>query len=178
MPARKANPAPVKAAAKTTQATKTTQTVQPVKKAIPAKSNNQNTQRNISGILGRVGNVGSIEELAYSGSGVPWISFQLAYTPYDFESKSQGETVWYRCTAFRSLAENVAACVSVGMRVVVSGRGSIQEWTDNEGNARETKQIVCDGVGPDLTFATAMVAKVGSFKPVEIPFDEMDEEPF
>jgi single-stranded DNA-binding protein len=159
----------------------------PVYQDVPKEQDKQTPNRqttrpvNPMGAIGRSGNVGSIEELSMSQNGKPWIRFSIAYTPYNAQSKTQGEVVWYRCIAFGNLAENIAESFVVGMRVVVSGRPDVNKWTDENGETHEQKQILCEGAGPDLTFATASVTKVyrRTTSQGEFPVPEgYDEEPF
>src|SRR5215831_10077687 len=132
---RKANTTIKKAAPRKTTAVKKSTTQVPT---IPndTPTHRPNRQSNI-GAVGRTGNVGSIEELQYSPQARAWIRFSLGYSPWNPQTREKGETVWYRCIAFGSLAENIAQTVNVGMRVVVSGRPDINEWTDEQGEKHQ-----------------------------------------
>ena len=164
---------------------KTTKTAAPVKKAAPVYQDvpkNQDSKpaqkTRFAANVGRVGNVGSVEELQYSAKGSAWLRFSMGYQPYNAETKEKGETVWYRCVCFGFLAENCANTLNVGMRVVVSGRPELNEWTDEEGQKHQQKQIICDGVGPDLAFAVAEVSKVSRRVVTQGEMFEEEEEPF
>ena len=65
----------------------------------------------------------------------------------------------FRCTAWRSVAENASRTLKKGMRVFVAGKLVQRSWQDNDGNKRQTVEIQVTHVGPDLQFATAEVAK-------------------
>jgi single-strand DNA-binding protein len=66
---------------------------------------------------------------------------------------------FFRCTAWRSVAENTAHTLKKGMRVFVAGKLVQRSWQDNDGNKRQTVEIQVTHVGSDLQFATAEVAK-------------------
>jgi single-strand DNA-binding protein len=58
------------------------------------------------------------------------------------------------------LADNVAASLHKGSRVVVSGRLQFRSWENENGDKRSKIEIVADDVGPSLRWATADVHKV------------------
>lgn len=112
-------------------------------------------------LTSKVGNITRDWELRFSPTGTPWATTGLAVnvpkTPGDY--KGEMDVNFYELVCFNSLAENVVATLTKGTRVVVSGNAEVDNWIDDEGNARETKKILCDGAGPDLRFATAVVTK-------------------
>ncbi|MFF1632865.1 single-stranded DNA-binding protein [Leifsonia sp. NPDC058248] len=65
-----------------------------------------------------------------------------------------GDTNWFTVTAFRQLAINVAACVSKGDPVMVSGRLSVREW-ENEDRSGIVVEIDADSVGHDLGWGSS-----------------------
>ena len=62
-------------------------------------------------------------------------------------------------TAFGSLAEHTAESLSKGMRLIVTGKGEVRTWTDNDGTEHSSKGILADAIGPDLRWAKAEVTK-------------------
>ena len=50
------------------------------------------------------------------------------------------------CTAWRNTADFVAKYFAKGRMIVVSGRLTIQEWTDKNNNRRKNPEIVADAV--------------------------------
>jgi single-strand DNA-binding protein len=111
-----------------------------------------------------VGNLGGDPDLRFTPSGAPVASFSVAVA----ESKLNRETgkfeddgtTWYRVSAWRNLAENIAESLTSGMRVIVMGSIRSREWTDKEsGEKRVGWEIQATNVGPDLTWATAKVVK-------------------
>ena len=77
-------------------------------------------------------------------------------------SKRSGETdgarKTFRCTAWRSVAENAAKSLHKGDRVMVVGR-LIQRAFEKDGQKRTTIEVQVQHVGPDLQFAVADVHK-------------------
>ena len=93
------------------------------------------------------------------------------------------------------IAENVAASLTKGSRVVVSGRLEQRSWETEAGEKRSIVEVVADDVAPSLRFATAEVHKVerngggsgdgGAKRTAPTPaaggtggYDEFGEEPF
>ena len=108
-----------------------------------------------------VGNITDDPELRYTQSGAALAGFTVAVS---HRSKHNGEWQdvndgFFRCTAWRSVAENASRTVKKGMRVFVAGKLVQRTWQDEAGNKRQTVEIQVAHVGPDLQFVTAEVAK-------------------
>ena len=108
-----------------------------------------------------VGNITDDPELRYTQSGAALAGFTVAVS---HRSKHNGEWQdvndgFFRCTAWRSVAENASRTLKKGMRVFVAGKLVQRSWQDNDGNKRQTVEIQVTHVGPDLQFATAEVTK-------------------
>jgi single-strand DNA-binding protein len=106
-----------------------------------------------------VGNITDNPELRYTQSGAALASFTVAVS---HRSKHNGEWQdvsdgFFRCTAWRSVAENASRSLEKGMRVFVAGK-LVQRTFEVEGQKRQTVEIQVTSVGPDLQFATAEVA--------------------
>lgn len=111
-----------------------------------------------------IGSLGRDVELRFSHSGKAVGNFTVADTPRKFNKQSNewedGETVWMDCTVFGQQAENAAASLVKGTRVVVSGRVEQQNWEDKNTGAKRSKLVLLvDEVGPSLKYATAKVTK-------------------
>ena len=105
-----------------------------------------------------VGNVTRDPELRFIQSGTAVASFGLAWN----QRSSQGgeeKAHFFDVTCWRDLAENVAESISRGSRVVVYGRLDWRSWQNEDGEKRETVQIVADEVSPSIRWATAEVTK-------------------
>jgi single-strand DNA-binding protein len=115
-------------------------------------------------IVTYVGNVTADPELRFMTNGKAVANFNLAvsHRVKKGDTWEDGATTWVRCTAWESLAENVAESIAKGTRVIVQGRQSTEEYEDREGNKRSTLTLQIEAVGPELRFATAAVTKVGS----------------
>ena len=82
-------------------------------------------------------------------------------------------TNYYDVTLFGSLAENVAYSLRKGQRVLVTGRLSTSQETitkqDGTEGHRNHVGIIATAVGPELTWATARVAKAETSAPAPAP---------
>lgn len=112
-----------------------------------------------------VGNVVASPDLRMSQAGKPWVTFRIASTPRVRDKQSgdwsDGEPLWLGCRAYGSYAENIAASLTKGMRVIVEGRLSQRSYTDNQGQQRTSLDLEVEEVGPSLRFATAFVQRGG-----------------
>ena len=107
------------------------------------------------------GNVTRDPELRYTTSGRGVTSMGVAVARrYQQNGEWQEETSFMNVTAWADLGENVAASITKGMRVVVTGRLDQRKYTDKEGNERTTFEIIADDVGPSLKWAQAEVKRI------------------
>ena len=106
-----------------------------------------------------VGNLAADPEVRSTPSGATVASFRVAVTPRVREGDQwrDGETSFFRCTAWRSLADNLAESVGKGTRVIVVGRLRQRSWETPEGDKRSVTEIEADEVGASLKWATAKV---------------------
>jgi single-strand DNA-binding protein len=110
------------------------------------------------------GNLTDDPELRFTQSGVPVANFRVAVTPRVPDGQGgfpDGETGFYRVTAWRSLAENIADSLAKGARVVVLGKLRTSTWETPEGEKRSSVEIQADEVAPSLRFATVTLQKPG-----------------
>ncbi|MCK5641092.1 MAG: single-stranded DNA-binding protein [Gammaproteobacteria bacterium] len=92
-----------------------------------------------------VGNIGRDPEVRYTKSGQAVASFSLA-TSEKFTKKdgSKEETTeWHRIVIWGKLAEIVGEYCSKGKQVYLEGKNQTREWEDNEGNKKQTTEVVC-----------------------------------
>jgi single-strand DNA-binding protein len=110
-----------------------------------------------------VGNLAADPEVRTTPGGATVASFRVAVTPRVREGDQwrDGETSFFRCTAWRSLAENLAESVGKGARVIVVGRLRQRSWETPEGEKRSVTEIEADEVGPSLKFAQAQPRRAG-----------------
>ena len=111
-----------------------------------------------------VGNIASDVELRFTPSGAPVANFRVASTPRTFNKTTNqwedGEAMFLTCNVWRQAAENAAASLAKGMRVIVQGRLKARTFQNREGENRTVFEIYVDEVGPSLTFATVTVNRV------------------
>lgn len=112
-----------------------------------------------------VGNLVADPEPRISQAGKPWVTFRIASTPRvrnkDSGDWGDGEAMWFSCRAYNDYANNIAASLKKGQRVIVQGRMSQHAYTDNQGQARTSLDLEVEEIGPSLRFATATVERAG-----------------
>lgn len=117
-----------------------------------------------------VGNLVADPEARVSQGGKPWVTFRIASTPRVRDKQSgdwsDGEALFLGCRAFGEYAENIAASLTKGMRVIMQGRLSQRTYTDNQGQQRTSLDLEVEEVGPSLRWSTASVSRAGSGGPV------------
>lgn len=110
-----------------------------------------------------VGNLTADPELKFTQSGVALASFTIASTPRTFDKQTNewkdGEGLFLRCTAWRDLAEHVAASLAKGVRVIAKGNLSQRSYETREGEKRTSYEFDVDEIGPSLRYATAQVTR-------------------
>lgn len=108
-----------------------------------------------------VGNLVADPEPRVSQAGKSWVTFRIASTPRVRDRQSgdwsDGEPLWLGCRAYGEYADNIAASLTKGMRVVVQGRLTQRSYTDNQGQQRTSLDLEVEEIGPSLRFATAQV---------------------
>lgn len=94
------------------------------------------------------GHVGSTPEVRTTQNGASITSLSLATTRSfkDGEGKRQSETEWHRITCFNGVGKQVAAHVTKGALVMVTGRIHYTRWTDQTGQTRYGCEIIAEQV--------------------------------
>jgi single-strand DNA-binding protein len=117
-----------------------------------------------------VGNLTRDPEMRYTASGVSTATFGVAVNR---SWRNQQTNEWEERTSFfnivcwRGLAENVAASLKKGTRIVATGRLEQRSWETEQGEKRSVVEIVADDVAPSLLFATAEVHRIERSGPGE-----------
>lgn len=108
-----------------------------------------------------VGNLGGDPELRFTPSGAAVVNFSVgvAERRKDGDQWVDGETTWYRCNAWRTLAENITESLARGTRVVVIGTIKARSYETKEGGKGVSWEVEVDSIGPELRFATARVQR-------------------
>jgi single-strand DNA-binding protein len=136
-----------------------------------------------------VGNLTQEPELRYTQGGTALCSGGIASNRrYQVNGQWEEQTSYFNFTAWRELAENIAASFGKGTRVVATGRMEQKTWVDKEGNNRTTFDFVIDEIGPSLRWARAVVTRTEkqesssggpSFvKPAVVADNLVEEDPF
>ncbi|MGQ0678961.1 MAG: single-stranded DNA-binding protein [Actinomycetota bacterium] len=125
-----------------------------------------------------VGNLTREPELRYTPSGAAVAKFGLAVNrSYNNRNGDKVEqTDFFDVTAWRELGENIAESLTVGSRVIVTGRMQQDRWENDGGEKRSKIFIVADEVGPSLRWATAAVTKTTRGGPGEWSTGPVDAE--
>ena len=90
-----------------------------------------------------IGNLGSDPEIRYLPSGSPVANFNIA-TSESYNNKN-GERVtqteWHRIELWDNLAKIAEQYLKKGDSVYIEGKLRTEEWTDKEGNKRNTVRV-------------------------------------
>ena len=110
-----------------------------------------------------VGNLTADPELRFTANGAAVASFTIAVNLRRFDKDQNAYvdagTLFYRCSAWRDLAEHVSESLTRGSRVVAVLKPRPNEYETKEGEKRTTTEHDVDAIGPDLRYATAKVNK-------------------
>lgn len=103
-----------------------------------------------------IGFVGKDVEVRYQQSGEPISNFSLA-TSESWKDKTSGErqerTEWHRVEVFGPAAKFCRDYVAKGTKLLVRGAIHYDEWTDKDGNKRNTTKIRVSGPRAFIEFA-------------------------
>ena len=109
-----------------------------------------------------VGNLTRDPELRYTQSGKATVTVGIAVNRrYQVNGEWQEQTSYMNVVAWDQLAENIAASLTKGTRILVTGRLDIREYEAREGGKRTAVDIVADEIGPTLRWATVTVERQG-----------------
>ena len=94
-----------------------------------------------------IGNLGRDPEIRYTQGGEPIANFSLAtserWTGKD--GQKQERTEWHRVEVFGKTAQVVRDYCTKGKQVYIEGSIHYDEWTDKDGNKRNTTKIRVSG---------------------------------
>ena len=84
--------------------------------------------------------------------GIPVANFRVAVTSRVRAGNGEfmDSTEYMNVVAWRGLAENAAASLHKGTRVIVSGQVKNRSYEDAEGNTRYTTEVHADSIGVSL----------------------------
>ena len=114
------------------------------------------------------GNLTDDPELKHTPNGNLVANFRRAVTARvkDGEGWRDGDTSFYRITAWRGLATHIGDSLAKGNRVIVVGQLRARSWETPEGERRSVVEVQAEEVGPSLRWATAKPERAtGNGKP-------------
>ena len=107
-----------------------------------------------------VGNITRDPELRFTTGGRAVASFGIAVNRrYQVNNEWQEQTSFFDVVCFRDLAENAAESLAKGVRAIVTGRLEIRQWETQNGEKRNSVELIADEVGPSLRWANATVTR-------------------
>lgn len=108
-----------------------------------------------------IGNVTRDPELRYTPSGMSVCNFSVAWNRrYERNGEQIEKVSFFDVDVWREQAENVAASVTKGMRVMIVGYMEQDTWDDQATGAKRSKfKLVADEVAPSLRWASAEVSR-------------------
>lgn len=108
-----------------------------------------------------VGNLTRDPELRFTAGGKGVASFGVAVSRrFQQNGEWTEKTSFFNVTAWDTLGENIAASLTKGSRVLVTGRLEQREYETKEGEKRNVVEVVADEVGPSLRWARCEVERV------------------
>jgi single-strand DNA-binding protein len=119
-----------------------------------------------------VGNLGADPEMRYTPEGVPVTNFNVAVNRvWNNPDGSKGEeTIWFRVTCWRKLAETTNQYLSKGRQVMIIGRvNPVRIWTGQDGQPRASLEITAQ----DVRFLGGR-APAGEEYAADVPGEEED----
>lgn len=100
-------------------------------------------------------------ELRFTTGGRAVASFGIAVNRrYQVNNEWQEQVSFFNVTAWGTLAENAAASIAKGTRVIVTGRLEQREYDAKDGTKRTVVEVVADEIGPSLRWARCEVERV------------------
>lgn len=111
-----------------------------------------------------IGNLTADIELRISQAGKPWCSVRIASTVREKDRQSgeyvDSDPLYVSIPLYGEQAENAAASLTKGTRIIATGTLKNRSYKDNQGAERVATELVnCQGIGPELRWATAQVTR-------------------
>jgi single-strand DNA-binding protein len=108
-----------------------------------------------------VGNLTRDPELRFTTGGRGQASFGLAVSRrYQVNNEWQEQTSFFNVVAWGTLAENAAASLNKGHRIIVTGRLEQRQYETAQGEKRSVVEVIADEIGPSLRWARAEIERI------------------
>ena len=133
-----------------------------------------------------VGNLTADPEVRMTDGGATLAEIRIAQNKRKRNSDGsweEGDPMYFQGTVWNEMAENAAASLQKGMRVIVVGRLNYRSWETQDGQNRSKVVIAIDEIAPSLLWSKATVERTygnsaSSSEPVARENYEEDEAPF
>lgn len=109
-----------------------------------------------------IGNLTKDPEIRFTrdGQAVTTIGLAISHRWQNRQNNSwEEDTSFVDIVCWREMAENVAASMPKGCRVIVVGRLEQRSWENEEGEKRYKIEVIAEEIGPSLKWAKAQVSK-------------------
>jgi single-strand DNA-binding protein len=126
------------------------------------------------------GRLGKDVELRYTnqgGTAVATFSVASSRNVRQSDETWKEETEWFRCVAWRDLAERAKTRLQKGSHVLIEGRLQTREWDDNQGQKHRTTEVIVNdiitlesGANRNNGDAALLVDDGATLEAEEIPF--------
>lgn len=111
-------------------------------------------------IITFTGNLTEAPELRFTKNGKPVASLSVAVNSYSGKDSQQEQTVsFYNVTVWDRQAENVAASVTKGNMITVSGRMNQETYQNNQGENRRVYRVTASTISVPLFNVTVQITK-------------------
>ena len=107
--------------------------------------------------VGFAGNLTDDPEVRYTEGGIARAMFRVAVS-----GRREQEASFFTVVVWRDQAKHAVESLAKGSRVVVMGRLQHRAWTDQNGSARSTVEVVVEELGASLRWATATTTRATS----------------
>lgn len=128
------------------------------------------------------GRLTSPPELRFTPSGSAVANFTIASNARTFDKQTNDwkdkEAIFWRCAAWKEMAENVAESLDKGMAVVALAELESRSYTTKEGEKRTVTEARIEAIGPDLRWVSAKVARTNRTDKPAQQYNQATEERF
>ena len=110
-----------------------------------------------------VGNLTADPEIRVTDGGATLAEIRIAQNKRKRNSDGsweEGDPMFFQGTVWNDMAENAAASLQKGMRVVVVGRLNYRSWETQDGQNRSLVDLSIDEIAPSLRWAKANIERV------------------